>query len=206
MEVAAPPAAAAAPASQEPAASAAEKAVPRATLDTVQPLASFIPMGYRVLYTVAGNLNRDAWPDRVVVLDTTAVINDSTESGEAHQISNVPRPLLLLLGRPAKNAYSLAARNNDIIKCADCAGAMGGDPFQQVVIKNGYFSVEHYGGSAWRWITSSTFKYTSADHHWYLHRDSNSSFHAMVPDSIETTIRTERDFGRIQFEQFTGRE
>ncbi|TLM90050.1 hypothetical protein [Hymenobacter jeollabukensis] len=175
--------------------------------DSMRAMAPFVPRGYRVLYTRAGDLNRDAWPDRVVVLDTAAVITDSTDYEEQDRIQRINRPLLLLLGQPGGRGYTLAARNDHVVFCADCSGAMGGDPFQQVVIRRGYFSVEHYGGSAWRWVSIVTFRYNPADRHWYLHRSGRYGFHAANPDStIENEPRTTRDFGRVRFEAYQGGE
>jgi hypothetical protein len=172
--------------------------------DSVELLKPFVPAGYHVLFTVAGDLNRDACPDRVVVLDTTAVIGDSTTEEESTRIRRLRRPLLLLLGEPGGIRYRLAARNYQVVDCADCAGAVGGDPFQQVVIKRGYFSVESYRGSAWRWLQVTTFKYNPADYHWYLHRVGRDSFHVSEPDKVTSSVSTTRDFGRIRFEQYVG--
>jgi hypothetical protein len=164
-------------------------------------LKPFVSAGYHVLFTVAGDLNRDAWPNRVVVLDTMAVVGDLTTEEESTRIRHMHRPLLLLLGEPGSTRYRLAARNYQVVDCADCAGAMGGDPFQQVVIKKGYFSVESYRGSAWRWLQVTTFKYNPVDHHWYLHRVGRDSFHVSEPDKVTSSVSTTRDFGQIRFEQ-----
>jgi hypothetical protein len=168
----------------------------------MQLVAPFVPAGYEVLFTVAGDLNRDAWPDRVVVLDTMAVGSDSTEDDARARIMLRNRAVLLLLGEPGGRRYRLATRNNEVVNCRDCTGAMGGDSFQGITIKNGYFSVEHYGGSAWRWYRVTTFKYNRADQHWYLHRVGQDSFHAIDPDKVETQVSTARDFGRVRFEQY----
>jgi hypothetical protein len=87
------------------------------------------------------------------------------------------------------------------VLCVDCGGVMG-DPFMQVVIKNGYFSIEHYGGSGWRWTRTITFKYSPADSYWYLHKDGNSSFHSADPDKVTTKIKTIKDFGKLPFDKF----
>ncbi len=145
-----------------------------------------------------GDLNRDAYPDKLLVLDsvqtdTTGVLG-----------SAALRPLLVLTSN-AQGQYTLAARNDNAAMCSGCGGMMG-DPYQGLTIKNGYFSVEHYGGSAWRWTHIVTFKYNPTDHHWYLHREGGDSFHAADPDKVETHVKTIRDFGRVRFEQYTGDE
>jgi hypothetical protein len=70
-------------AATSPAVPAKTKAAPP---DSVGLLKLFVPAGYHVLFTVAGDLNRDAWPDRVMVLDTTAVVSDSTTEEESTRI------------------------------------------------------------------------------------------------------------------------
>ena len=74
---------------------------------------------------------------------------------------------------------------------------MMGAPFQRGVIKNGFFSVEHYGGSAGRWTYVSTFKYVPASKTWYLPREGGERFHASEPEKVKTAVKTVRDFGRI---------
>ncbi|MBC9912745.1 hypothetical protein [Chitinophaga varians] len=153
-------------------------------------LKAFIPKGYEILDTTTGDLNRDAWPDMVMVLRKKG--EDSTSDVVEHPEK---RPLLVLLGQP-DHSYKLAARNDNVVYCVDCGGMMG-DPFQGVTIKQGYFSVEHYGGSAWRWTRIITFKYAPEDKNWYLYKDGGDSFHASMPDSVTTKVRTVKDFGKV---------
>jgi len=154
-----------------------------------------LPAGYRVLAAEQGDLNRDALPDFAVVLHrpdeekTSDVIDHPTK-----------RPLLLFMGG-AGGTYTLAARADNAVYCVDCGGMMG-DPFQGVTIKNGYFSVEHYGGSAWRWTRFVTFRYDAATRSWLLHRDGHESFHATDPEHVKTTMRTVKNFGRVPLAQF----
>ncbi|UOG73779.1 hypothetical protein MTX78_16835 [Hymenobacter tibetensis] len=168
---AAAPTAAAAPTSPTPAAPTSEKVLP-ATPDSVQQLAPFIPAGYELLDATSGNLNLDVLPDKVLVLQRKDA--DTTTMGDT-----LNRPLLLLLGQP-NHRYQLAARNDRAVMCSGCGGMMG-DPYQGITIKRGFFSVEHYGGSGWRWTHISTFKYAPTDRQWYLHREGGDSFHAADP-------------------------
>lgn len=158
-------------------------------------LAPFVPEGYALLDTTAGDLNLDPVPDLVVVLkkkdeETTSDVSEHPEL----------RPLLILLGQ-ADRTYQLAARNDKAVYCVDCGGMMG-DPYMETVIKKGYFSVEHYAGSAWRWTRTITFRYAPADGKWYLHKDGGDSFHAAEPEKVKTSVKTVKDFGKVPFEQF----
>ncbi len=68
------------------------------------------------------------------------------------------RPLLILIGNSYGNLKKVAHNNNNTVLCHNCGGIFS-DPFEGITIKNGYFSVEHYGGSNWRWTEIITYKY-----------------------------------------------
>ena len=74
-----------------------------------------------------------------------------------------------------------------------------------MVIKNGYFSVEHYGGSNWRWTDIATFKYDKKQNEWFLSRLGGDSFHTTNPEKITSTIKTSKQFGVVEFEKFKER-
>jgi hypothetical protein len=151
--------------------------------------------GYTVLDAAKGDLNRDAVPDWLVVLHrpdeakTSDVIDHPTK-----------RPLLVFVGG-AGGTYTLAARADNAVYCVDCGGMMG-DPFMDLVIKKGYFTVEHYGGSAQRWTRLVTFKYDPAARTWLLHRDSHEHFYALDPEHGTTSATTTKDFGRVPLAKF----
>ena len=158
-------------------------------------ITQFVPEGFAVLDTTSGDLNLDQYTDMILVLRKNG--EDSTSSVSEHPEK---RPLLILTGQ-SDNSYKLAASNNNAVYCIDCGGMMG-DPFMGIVIKNGYFSVEHYGGSGWRWTRTITFKYSGDDNHWYLHKDGGDSFQVTDPEKVTTKVRTTKDFGKVLFEQF----
>ncbi len=150
---------------------------------------------YAVLDTATGDLNRDKYLDLVVIYRH---INE-------HELSSVivrpePRPLLLYTGQ-GNGIYKLAAKNDKVVYCFDCGGIWG-DPFQAVVIKDGFFTVEHYAGSNWRWTRYITFRYSADDSQWYLHRDGGTSFHVAEPHKKTEHMRTIKDFGKVSFTEF----
>ncbi len=159
-------------------------------LDQATEVLLFDTTNYSVLDSAIGNLNLDNYPDKVLVL------KDKVE-GIA---TNVPRPLLILSGQ-ADNSYKLIARNDSVVLCADCGGVHG-DPYVGLTIKNGYFSVEHYGGSGWRWTRIITFKYFAAENNWHLHRDAGISYHNSDPDKTEEIVTNKEDFGRLLFKDY----
>lgn len=154
-----------------------------------------LPAGYQVLEAEQGDLNRDALPDWLVALhrpdekQTSDVVEHPTK-----------RPLLLFVGG-AGGTYKLAARSDNAVYCVDCGGMMG-DPFVGLTIKRGYFTVEHYGGSAQRWTRFVTFRYDAAARTWLLHRDGSERFHALDPEHGSSTATTAKNFGRVLFTQF----
>lgn len=158
-------------------------------------VSQFVPAGFVALYATRGNLNLDAIDDVVLIVKKpneakTSDVNDHPEK----------RPLLILIGQ-AGGTYRLAGRNDNTVYCVDCGGVMG-DPFTGVVIKNGYFSVEHYGGSSQRWGRIITYRYNPAEKSWLLSRDGLITFSATDPDLQTTQAKTSKDFGRVPFSAF----
>jgi hypothetical protein len=165
-------------------------------LDTVPPgLEAFVPEGYEILDTASGDLNRDAFTDMILVLSRIGEEKASDEDDNSGD-----RPLLVLTGT-AGGAYRLAARGDNAVYCINCGGMMG-DPFMGIVINRGYFSVEHYGGSGWRWSRTITFKYVPEEQSWYLHKDGGESFHVDDPEKVKEHVKTTKDFGRVPLAQF----
>ena len=147
----------------------------------------FVEQGTTVLAIERADLNRDHREDVVLVLEP----NDP----------ELPRTLLLLV-RDAKGALQLAKRSAKAVFCRNCGGVMG-DPFQGVHVEKGRFTIEHYGGSSWRWSANYTFAWSRRDRSWQLVRVESSSFHASEPDKIETTIEIPpKDFGLIDVTDF----
>jgi hypothetical protein len=154
-----------------------------------------LPAGYAVLAAALGDLNRDAVPDWLVVL------HKPDEAKTSDVISHpTKRPLLLFVGS-AGGTYTLAARTDNAVYCVDCGGMMG-DPFTGLTIKKGYFTVEHYGGSAQRWTRYVTFRYDPSARTWLLHRDGSEHFHALDPEHGTTTATTAKNFGRVPLTKF----
>lgn len=165
-----------------------------ATAQTGKAISEFIPKGYEQRILETGDLNRDKTPDAILLL---------TKQNESEYSMEKPaaRPLIILLGK-GNNKYVMAARNDKAVLCYQCGGAFG-DPLQNVVIKNGYFSVEYYGGSRERWGRVVTFKYNPSDKKFYLHKDGISTIDNLnASKEFPDKIKTVKDFGKISFEKF----
>ena len=147
----------------------------------------FVEKNTTALAIERGDLNRDGREDVVLVLEP--------------QDPEQPRPLLILV-RAADGSLKLAKRSAKAVFCRNCGGMMG-DPFQGVVVEKGRFTIQHYGGSAWRWSTNFTFGWSKRDQSWQLVRVESSSFHASDPKPEEKTVHIPpRDFGLIDVTEF----
>lgn len=156
---------------------------------------SLVPPGYAVLDTVTGDLNSDAHLDLIVVY------KQSNEEEISDVVDYPGKRLLVIYTGIGEGAFELAARNENVVLCYDCGGIMG-DPYRAVVARDGYFTVEHYGGSAWRWTRLITFKYSIQEKRWLLHKDGGESYHASEPENSTSHVKTVQDFGIIPFEKY----
>ncbi|MDD3878157.1 MAG: hypothetical protein PHT69_16175 [Bacteroidales bacterium] len=158
-------------------------------------LRQFIPEHHFVLDTAIGDLNLDNIPDVILVLKNDKETRLSDMDGLSEK-----RPLLILI-RDSNNELHLAGRNDNTVYCLGCGG-LWGDPYMDIAVKNGYFSVEHYGGSAWRWTRIITYKYSKEENAWFLHKDGSEEFYINEPEKVISNIKTSKDFGKVKFEDF----
>lgn len=174
-----------------------EKAPPpqTAATPTAKEIAAFVLPGYEILGQQIGDLNADGQEDVIL-------IQKKPDEAETSDVNEHPekRPLLLLTRQP-DGSLQLAARNDNVVLCVDCGGVFG-DPYSGIVIKGNYFSIEHYGGSSWRWTRIITFRYNPDEKYWFLHKDGSESYHTSDPDKVETTVKTVKDFGKVRFDAF----
>jgi hypothetical protein len=115
--------------------------------------------------------------------------------------SDTTRPLLLLQG-DGKGQYKLIARNDSVVLCLNCGGVFG-DPYAGITIKNGYFSIEHYGGSGWRWDRVMTFKFDAKNNRFVLHRDAGYSWHVSDPNKQTQNLFSKEDFDNLPFSRYS---
>lgn len=164
----------------------------------------FIPNGYQILDSVRGNLNNDSYDDYILVLKKY----NEEQLSKTGNVEAIKRPLLILVGN-SENKLVLKAQNDNSVLCISCSGAIHGDSFEGVKIKNGYFSVEHYtvGGND-KWSKIITYKFDSIKNNWFLHRY-GMEFFGWNPDQngeaiIKTgeTILTKKNFGEVLFENY----
>ena len=149
-----------------------------------------IPVGFTILDSASGDLDGDGYRDIVMVLKN--ISEEKSPEGI--------RPLLVLLGR-SNNTYELIARNDSVVMCRDCGGIFG-DPFAAIVVKKQFFSIEHYGGSNWRWTRIITFKVDNEKEEILLHRDAGESWHVSEPDKRSQLLYNKSGFGTTTFKEY----
>ncbi|MBO9631517.1 MAG: hypothetical protein J7578_00265 [Chitinophagaceae bacterium] len=166
-------------------------------------LMAFVPEGYEGLDTTSGDLNGDAYTDIIMVLMKKGEDEDIHANSPANPVK---RPMLILLGQ-ADGSYKQVARNDNAVLCFYCGGSGHQEnPFEQVVARNGFFSIEHSTGSRNEPVKHiTTFRYSPSDSTWLLHRD---GWDLMKMDEgsefkkVKSIIKTAKDFGKIRFEDF----
>lgn len=156
---------------------------------------NYISEHEEVMDQQVGLLDADNHSDWLVAVRTLA--EDSVDTLE----EPMPRRLLIMINN-GDNTYTLKSESQGAILCKDCGG-MFGDPFDALVIKNRYFSVEHYGGSSWRWRRIITFKYNAEEQDWFLHKDGNIAYHSSDPENTyEEEVRGTDELGVVRFSQY----
>ena len=137
--------------------------------------------------TASADFNRDGYRDFILILRNNAEL----------QNPDTTRPLLILMGRK-DDSLQLLARNDHVVFCAGCGGVFG-DPYQGITVKDSFFSVDHYGGSSWRWTRHITFRFNAKKNMFFLHKDGGESFHATDPDKSTSYFHNKTMYGKWTF-------
>jgi hypothetical protein len=127
-------------------------------VDKIPPaISNLVPSNYELYFCAIGNLNRDKYDDAIII------------------VKGKHRECWILTGIP-DNSFKI-----NIIKKIDDIWGSGyfsdarsfEDPLFDIVIKNGYFSVEQYGGVSGnnKSINVTHFKYSKSDNNWLLFRN-----------------------------------
>ena len=154
----------------------------------------FIAKGAAAIAVETADLNGDGTRDFVLVTEPLKPVAKSDED-------NGDERSLLIIVRDRAGKLTLAKRNNEVVYCKSCGGVFG-DPFAGIEAKRGSFTVNNYGGSAWRWSESYQFNYSRIDKTWQLIRTESESYHTSDPNKMKTKIRTPKKFGKIDIADF----
>lgn len=176
------------------AAAAGADVIPAA--DVPPEVRSFVEVGTLPIAIEQADLNGDGRMDVLLVLEKQKAAKSDPDIEEGQ------RPLLILVREPG-GALTLRKRNEKVVYCSSCGGAMG-DPFIGVDTARNAFTVQHYGGSAWRWSVDYAFRYSRRDDTWQLTLVEQKSFHALDPDDQVNVkaYKPPKHFGKIDIADF----
>lgn len=153
---------------------------------------SFVEAGMKAIAYVKGDLNGDDLPDYIIVLEKP--LEDSSPDTNERTT--------LIIVRDGDGKLRLAARNDRVVFCGGCGGGMG-DPFDNVTVERGAFSITNRGGNRERWIQSFDFKYSRRDKTWQLIRVEEMNYDSVNLKTISSKKYTPpRHFGKINFADF----
>lgn len=151
----------------------------------------FIEKGERIIALGKADLNGDSHKDYLLILEK--IYPADLKEGQ--------RPLLILIRQPS-GKLTVEKRNEKIIYCSTCGGLFG-DPFEGIQAGYKTFTINHYGGSAWRWHKSYKFNYSKRDKTWQVVRITETSYHTSNSEKAETSIFTPpKDYGKIDIADF----
>jgi hypothetical protein len=116
---------------------------------------SFIEKGAKAIALESADLNGDGTMDFILV---TELVKPEARSDE----DNGDERALFIIVRDAGGKLTLSKRNDEVVYCKSCGGVFG-DPFAGVEARRNGFTINNYGGSAWRWSESYRFNYSRID-------------------------------------------
>lgn len=159
--------------------------------ETPEELVPLIPARSTLFFHDYADLNGDGREDALLVV----------ESATGKEDDDGQRTLLIAV-RQSDGKLKIVKRNEKVVYCRTCGGTMG-DPLTEISVKARTITVEHYGGSGWRWGNSFKFAYSRRDDTWQLVRVEEYSFHFSQPDNVKShSYKPPRDFGKIDIADF----
>jgi hypothetical protein len=158
-------------------------------------LRPFIVPGTKLLAVESADLNGDNLIDYVFILEK------QKKNPSDPEIEEGQRPLHIAI-RLKDGTLKVVKTNDKVVLCSTCGGVFG-DPFAGLIIKKKSFSVQHYGGSNWRWANTYQFNYSRIDDTWQLVLVEEVSFHTSNPDKQKRrSYKPPRDYGKIDIAEF----
>lgn len=153
--------------------------------------------GYDEVSKFEGDLNGDKLMDKIVVYEKACDETDySMEDSKCRRVA-------IFLNNRGK--YIIHDYNDFLIECSKCGGAGVGDPFQDIKIKNQYFSIECLYGACDKTFIVNTFKFDSKSKEFYLYKVGTEDYSCREEDNVNgevkvtTKTRTKKNFGKVKF-------
>lgn len=128
-------------------------------------LSDFIPPNWSIRDSVSGDFNQDGRTDYAIILVHDLELIPKTDTSDCN------RPLLILHG--TRDGFSLSDYCQEAVLCKQCGGAFG-DPYASMTFEKNVLTINHYGGSAWKW--TSTYRFRFQQQRWFLIGVTDDSF------------------------------
>ena len=110
---------------------------------------SFIPQKWKLMDSATSDFNNDGLIDIALILE-------NENNNEHDDDLNCHRPLLIL--EKTKNGFVLNTLCKQAVLCNQCGGVFG-NPYNGITFKKNILTINHYGGSAWRWNINYIFRF-----------------------------------------------
>ncbi|HKG08232.1 MAG TPA: hypothetical protein VKB19_17330 [Pedobacter sp.] len=138
---------------------------------------SLIPIQWKVIDSVYGDLNNDKTADLALIFEFYAPVKENRAYGDntTELITEIQKPRILAIYFKSGKNYKLVTQNNNFILRSQEGGAMG-DPLRPSSIADNKLNFAFEGGGNWRWKLSYSFKYQAND--WQLTGAGNYAYHA----------------------------
>lgn len=158
----------------------------RGPVQVEREVAPFMEAGAVPVCALAADLDGDGSRDWLLVLERVSPVPTGW--------TDERKRTLLLVVRDRAGGLRLAARSDRAVLSSNFGGLM--DPFADVSAGRGTFTLQHYGGSAWRWEWDFTFRYVPARGTWELAEVLERRFNVIFGPgtTTESTTRAPRDF------------
>ena len=153
---------------------------------------------YREHSKYEGDFNGDKQIDQIVVYEKHC------DSMHENVLEGAYGRSVAIYLKENKN-FILYGFNDNLIDCSTCGGAGVGDPFQDIKIKNQYFSIECLYGACDKTFSVITFKFDKKSKEFYLYKIGNEDYSCNVEENpngetkIKTQTETVKDFGKVKF-------
>lgn len=192
------------PEAEEPKESGTEAALSEISMaapelpETGAELADFVPEGWKILDSAELDFNRDGLTDYVGVLEKSM-----TDMGDYMAYQEGPR-ILFAIASQESGPYRLDFQDANLVRTREEGGVFG-DPYMPLTAEGTSFTLQAYGGSAWRWSENSV--YTYRDGIWYQSlRESSYGYGSYVTSFERDNWETGVGIRRKRSDDFTEME
>lgn len=111
-----------------------------------------IPKNYSIVDSVSGDLDNDGVNELVVAYDTKSTEEEIDEG--------IPRELIIY--KKENTRWNIWQRSMQALLGSRDGGMMG-DPYGEMYIQKGVLSINHNGGSSWKWSVIDKYRYDGKD-------------------------------------------